>query len=82
MTYLVDGNAIGGDLFVAYGREMTNVLGTCRGCGTESVIAELPVYARGPGAVARCCSCDAVLMVLARLAAECHVHLVKIRLQE
>jgi hypothetical protein len=81
VTGLVDGNAIAGDLFGAFGQEMTNVLATCRRCGTESLIAELPVYARGPGAVARCSACDAVLIVLAKIGAECRAHLADIKLQ-
>jgi hypothetical protein len=40
VTCLVDGNAIAGDLFTAYGRELTNVPAG-RGCGTEFLIAEL-----------------------------------------
>ena len=49
MTYLLDGNAIAGDLFAAFGREMTAVVGHCRNCGTESAVAELCVYAPRPG---------------------------------
>ena len=79
MTYLVDGNA---HLFAAYGREMTNALGMCRGCESASGIAELPVYARGPGAVARCSGCNALLLVLVKIGAACHVHLAEIKLHE
>jgi len=63
---VLDGNAIAGDLFAAFGREMTTVLGTCRGCGARSAIAELRVYVSGPGAVARCPGCGSVAMVVAR----------------
>jgi len=82
MTYLLDGNAIAGDLFVAFGREMTDVVGKCRNCGTASAVAELCVYARAPGAVARCPSCDAVVMVVVTIGGECHVHLPALELQE
>jgi hypothetical protein len=82
VTYLLDGNAIAGDLFAAFGREMTDVVGKCRNCGTASVVAELCVYARAPGAVARCPICDAVVMVVVTIGDECHVHLPALELQE
>jgi hypothetical protein len=62
----LDGNAIAGELFAAYGHEMTAVVGTCAGCGARSAIAELRVYVSGPGTVARCPDCAAVAIVLAR----------------
>jgi hypothetical protein len=61
----LDGNAIGGELFAAFGREMTGVVGRCTSCGDSSVIAELRVYVSGPGSVARCPSCASVAIVLA-----------------
>jgi len=62
----LDGNAIGGELFAAFGREMTTVIGTCTSCGATSAIAELPVYLSGPGTVARCPGCASVAIVLVR----------------
>ena len=62
----LDGNAIAGDLFAAFGHEMTTVVGTCTSCGATSAIAELPVYISGPGSVARCPGCASVAIVLAR----------------
>jgi Family of unknown function (DUF6510) len=62
----LDGNAIAGDLFAAFGREMTTVAGTCTSCGATSMIAELRVYVSGPGTVARCPGCGSVAMVLVR----------------
>jgi uncharacterized protein DUF6510 len=82
VTYLLDGNAIAGDLFAAFGREMTDVVGKCRNCGTASAVAELCVYARSPGPVARCANCDAVVMVVVTIGGECHVHLSALELQE
>jgi hypothetical protein len=82
VTYLLDGNAIAGDLFAAFGREMTDVVGKCRNCGTASVIAELCVYARAPGAVAHCPICDAIVMVVVTIGGECQVHLPALELQE
>ena len=80
--YVIDGNAVAGDLFAFFGREMTPVVGTCRNCGTASVLAELCVYPRGPGAVARCPRCHAVVMVIVTIAGECHVHLPALKLQD
>jgi hypothetical protein len=53
VSYLLDGNAIAGDLFVAFGREMTAVVGRCRRCASASAVAERCVYVRAPGMVAR-----------------------------
>jgi hypothetical protein len=58
-----DGNAMGGRLMDAFGREMTDARGCCASCGTEHDMAELIVYRSGPGDVLRCPSCATVLMV-------------------
>ena len=62
----LDGNAIAGELFAAFGHEMTTVVGTCTSCGARSAIAELRVYISGPGIVARCPGCASVAIVLVR----------------
>ena len=62
----LDGNAIAGDLFAAFGHEMTAVIGTCTQCGASSAVAELRVYISGPGSVARCPGCASVAIVLVR----------------
>jgi hypothetical protein len=59
----LDGNAIAGQLFEVFGVDLTTASGTCAGCGAVAPIAELSVY-RSAGLVARCRSCDAVVMVL------------------
>lgn len=60
----LDGNAIAGSLREVFGREMTDASGICAYCATVSRVAELVVYMRAPGAVARCRSCGSVVMVL------------------
>lgn len=60
----LDGNAIAGYLFELFGAELTTATGTCASCGDTRPIAELSVYTSAPGIVARCRSCDAVVMVL------------------
>jgi hypothetical protein len=62
----LDGNAIGGELFAAFGHEMTGAVGTCTSCGARSMIAELRVFISGPGTVARCPGCGGVAIVLVR----------------
>lgn len=63
MTAL-DGNAIAGTLVATFGTELTTAIGGCASCGRRSPVGEFAVYLRGPGAVARCRHCAAVLMVI------------------
>jgi uncharacterized Zn finger protein len=42
---------------------MTTATGLCAGCGTAGQVAELAVNRPGLGAVVRCRTCGAVLMV-------------------
>lgn len=60
----LDGNAIGGALWDAFGTEMTAAHGACAHCRTSSQIAELSTYLHAPGAVVRCRHCGEVVMVL------------------
>jgi hypothetical protein len=60
----LDGNAIAGALFDAFGSEMTAASGRCRFCGTVSQLARLRVYMRAPGAVGRCPVCMNVVLVV------------------
>jgi hypothetical protein len=60
----LDGNAIAGPLFEYFGAEMTTARGSCAHCGASAEIAELRVYARGPGTVVRCRTCGKVVIVL------------------
>lgn len=60
----LDGNALAGALYDLFDTEMTTVTGVCRSCHTPSLIAELRVYVRAPGAVARCPHCGNVVLVV------------------
>jgi phage FluMu protein Com len=60
----VDGNAIAGMLFKHFGHEMTMGDVRCKKCGHISMMAELLVYLKAPGAVARCPTCAEVVMVI------------------
>ena len=50
----LDGNAIAGALFEHFGHEMTMAQVRSSDCETTSLMAELRVYMKAPGAVARC----------------------------
>jgi hypothetical protein len=60
----LDGNAIAGQLYEYFGHEMTMTTGTCAHCRNPSLVAELAVYLRCPGSVARCPTCGNVVMVV------------------
>jgi hypothetical protein len=60
----LDGNAIAGDLVELFGVELTSATATCAKCGVAAFVAEAVVYMGGPGRVARCRDCGALLMVL------------------
>jgi DNA-directed RNA polymerase subunit RPC12/RpoP len=70
----VDGNAVAGHLHEHFGADMTAARGACAHCGTRAMIAELAVYDRAPGAVARCRSCGSVVMVVVEIHGATHVH--------
>ena len=60
----LDGNAIAGALFEHFGNEMTMAQVRCSHCRSASLMAELRVYMKAPGAVARCPECNEVVMVI------------------
>ena len=66
MTGMLDGNAIAGDLREIFAVDLTTAVATCAGCGHPSAIAELRVWGPAAGLVARCPSCDDVILRLVR----------------
>jgi hypothetical protein len=62
MSARLDGNAVAGLLAELFGRELTLATGICGSCGASALVAELHVYLRAPGTVARCPACEAVLI--------------------
>lgn len=62
----LDGNAIGGLLHEIFGTEMTTAVGMCAACGATAQLAETLVYLKAPGAVMRCRTCTAILLVVTR----------------
>jgi hypothetical protein len=77
----LDGNAIAGALYELFDQEMTAETGICRSCGRASVLAEVRVYARAPGSVARCSSCGSVLFVIAEIGGASRINLDGIELR-
>ena len=63
----LDGNAIAGALFDHFGHEMTMAEMRCSHCKSTSLMAELRVYMKAPGTVARCPACDEVVMVIVNI---------------
>jgi hypothetical protein len=63
----VDGNAVGGLLIEAFGREMTTARECCGGCGAVRELGALHAYLDGPGQVLRCPACGCVLLVAVRI---------------
>ena len=62
----VDGNAMAGDLGEIFAVDVTTAVVTCAGCGRAGVVAELRLWARAPGIVARCPGCEDVVLRLVR----------------
>ena len=60
----LDGNAIAGSLYEHFGQDMTMAQVRCAHCESTSLMAELRVYMKAPGTVARCPACDEVVMVI------------------
>ena len=62
----LDGNAMAGDLRELFAVDVTTAVATCAGCGEPSVVGRLRVWGPAPGLVARCPSCDDVVLRLVR----------------
>jgi hypothetical protein len=61
-----DGNALAGPLHDLLCVEVSTAIGRCTGCGREGPMAEVRVFDHAPGVVARCPTCDQVLLRLVR----------------
>jgi hypothetical protein len=59
-----DGNALAGPLHEVFRVDVTIAVGRCRECGRTGPMAEVRVFDHAPGVVARCPSCDQVLLRL------------------
>ena len=65
---MMDGNVLAGPLREVFAVDVTVADGRCAGCGLVGPVASLRVYGSedGPGLVARCTGCDAVVLRLVR----------------
>ena len=61
-TNYLDGNAAAGALSELFAVDLTAAIAQCNGCGQTAVFAESRVYVDAPGMVARCSSCESVLL--------------------
>ncbi|WP_329391839.1 DUF6510 family protein [Streptomyces sp. NBC_01716] len=61
-----DGNMLGGPLSEIFAVDLTGAVGSCAGCGRRGPVAQLRVYDRAPGLVARCPRCEEVVIRLVR----------------
>jgi hypothetical protein len=62
----LDGNVLAGPLREVFAVDVSVAIGRCASCGRVGEVATLRVYLDGPGSVARCPGCDAVLLRLVR----------------
>jgi hypothetical protein len=64
----LDGNAAAGELSKIFVMDVTAAEGQCAHCGATKRFAEAHLYVQSPGMVARCASCEHVLLrvVIAR----------------
>ena len=60
----LDGNAAAGELCKIFAVDVTTAEGQCAHCGTTKRFAEAHLYMQCPGVVARCASCEQVLLRL------------------
>jgi hypothetical protein len=61
-----DGNALTGPLQDLLRVEVTSAIGRCTACGRTAPMAQVRVFDHAPGLVARCPTCDQVLLRLVR----------------
>ena len=59
-----DGTALAGPLGDVFRVDVTTAVGRCTACGRTQAMAELRVFDHAPGVVARCPTCDQVLLRL------------------
>jgi hypothetical protein len=61
-----DGNALAGPLQDLVRVDVATAIGRCTQCGRTAAMAEVRVFDHAPGVVARCPTCDQVLLRLVR----------------
>jgi hypothetical protein len=66
MSGELDGNVMAGVLREVFAVDVTTATGQCAGCGQVNAVAQMVVYADGPGTVGRCPGCESVVLRVAR----------------
>ena len=61
-----DGNALACHVHDLFRVDLSTAVGRCTQCGRTAPMAEVRVFDHAPGVVARCPTCDQVLMRLVR----------------
>jgi hypothetical protein len=61
-----DGTALAGPVADLFRVDLTAAVGRCTACGRTAAMAEARVFDHAPGVVARCTTCDHVLLRLVR----------------
>jgi NAD-dependent SIR2 family protein deacetylase len=61
-----DGNALAGPMGEIFNVEVTAAEVRCTNCGRTGPVADLRLYTRAPGLVARCPGCEQVILRLVR----------------
>jgi Family of unknown function (DUF6510) len=64
MSNTLDGNVMAGALREVFAVDVTTARAECVGCGQVNVVGAVEVYTSGPGLVARCPGCAAVVLRL------------------
>ena len=59
-----DGSALAGPLHNVFRPDVTAAIGRCTNCGRTAPMAEVRVFDHAPGVIARCPTCDQVLLRL------------------
>jgi NAD-dependent SIR2 family protein deacetylase len=62
----LDGNAAAGQLSEIFAADVTIAEARCAHCGATKRFAEAHVYVQAPGLIARCASCQGVLLRVVR----------------
>jgi hypothetical protein len=77
-----DGNALGGPLAEVFAVDLTMANGQCAGCGRVGPLAQVRVFGGSHGLVARCPTCDAVLLRFVRSPGRCWLTVTGLRYLE
>jgi NAD-dependent SIR2 family protein deacetylase len=62
----IDGNALGGPMREVFSVDVTTAMCRCANCGRTGPLAETRLFDHAPGMVARCPSCDGIVMRMVR----------------